>query len=210
MNIEHNPLENDSLKNQQFTDSSLVGLTRASVGLAIIALGLCGFVYSSVATGLGQVIFPHQANGSLIVKNDQVLGSSLVAQPFVQAQYFYPRPSASNYDPMAMAGSNLARTNPVLHQAVEERLNKIAAQEQIEKSKIPTDLVTASGSGIDPEISMQSTFIQVKRVANARQISEQEVVKLVQQYTVQPTFGILGEARVNVLELNLALDQIGK
>ena len=144
------------------------------------------------------------------MENDQVLGSGLVAQPFVQAQYFHPRPSASNYDPMAMAGSNLARTNPVLHQAVEERLNKIAAQEQIEKSKIPADLVTASGSGIDPEISMQSAFIQVKRVANARQISEQEVVKLVQQYTVQPTFGILGEARVNVLELNLALDQIGK
>ena len=89
-------------------------------------------------------------------------------------------------------------------------MNKIAVQEQIEKSKIPADLVTASGSGIDPEISVQSAFIQVKRVAQLRQISEQEVTKLVQQYTVQPTFGILGEARVNVLELNLALDHIGK
>ena len=109
-----------------------------------------------------------------------------------------------------MAGSNLARTNPVLHQAVEERLNKIVAQEQIEKSKIPADLVTASGSGIDPEISMQSAFIQVKRIANARQISEQAVMELLQKQSIQPTFGILGEARVNVLELNLALDQIGK
>ena len=109
-----------------------------------------------------------------------------------------------------MAGSNLARTNPVLHQAVEERLNKIEAQEQIEKSKIPADLVTASGSGIDPEISMQSAFIQVKRVANARQIPEQAVMELLQKQSIQPTFGILGEARVNVLELNLALDQIGK
>ena len=156
------------------------------------------------------MIFPHQANGSLIVEKDRVVGSSLVAQPFVQAQYFQSRPSASNYDPMAMAGSNMARTNPALHQAVDERLNQIAAQEQIEKSKIPADLVTASGSGIDPEISVQSALIQVKRVAQARQISEQDVLKLVQQHTVQPTLGILGAERVNVLELNLALDHIGK
>ena len=111
---------------------------------------------------------------------------------------------------MAMAGSNMARTNPALHQAVDERLNQIAAQEQIEKSKIPADLVTASGSGIDPEISVQSALIQVKRVAQARQISEQDVLKLVQQHTVQPTLGILGAERVNVLELNLALDRMAK
>lgn len=199
-----------NIENNQLIDSSLTGLTRASVGLSIVALGLCGFMYSSVATGLGQVIFPHQANGSLIVEKDRVVGSSLVAQPFVQAQYFQSRPSASNYDPMAMAGSNMARTNPALHQAVDERLNQIAAQEQIEKSKIPADLVTASGSGIDPEISVQSALIQVKRVAQARQISEQDVLKLVQQLTVQPTLGILGAERVNVLELNLALDRMAK
>lgn len=199
-----------NIENNQLIDSSLTGLTRASVGLSIVALGLCGFMYSSVATGLGQVIFPHQANGSLIVEKDRVVGSSLVAQPFVQAQYFQSRPSASNYDPMAMAGSNMARTNPALHQAVDERLNQIAAQEQIEKSKIPADLVTASGSGIDPEISVQSALIQVKRVAQARQNSEQDVLKLVQQHTVQPTLGILGAERVNVLELNLALDRMAK
>ena len=136
------------------------------------------------------------------------MGSRLVAQPFVQAKYFKPRPSAANYDPMEMAGSNLSRTNPALYQAADERLNKISVQEQIEKSKIPADLVTTSGSGIDPEISVQSAFIQVKRVANARQLSEQDVLKLVQEHTVQPTLGILGKSRVNVLELNLALDQI--
>ena len=210
MNIENDALQNNPLEKSQLVDSSLAGLTRASIGLTIVALGLCGFVYSSVAAGLGQMIFPHQANGSLIVEKDRVVGSSLVAQPFVQAQYFQSRPSASNYDPMAMAGSNMARTNPALHQAVDERLNQIAAQEQIEKSKIPADLVTASGSGIDPEISVQSALIQVKRVAQARQISEQDVLKLVQQHTVQPTLGILGAERVNVLELNLALDHIGK
>ena len=210
MNIEHYADKNDSLENQQLMDSSWADLTRASVGLSIVALTLCGFVYSLVATGLGQVIFPDQANGSLILENDRVVGSRLVAQPFIQTQYFQPRPSAAHYDPMAMAGSNMAVTNPALHQAIDARLNKIAVQEQIEKSKIPVDLVTASGSGIDPEISVQSAFIQVKRVAQVRQISEQEVTKLVQQYTEQPTFGILGEARVNVLELNLALDHIGK
>lgn len=209
MNTEHELLQSNSLEKSQLVDLSLTGLTRASVGLSIVALGLCGFVYSSVATGLGQVIFPHQANGSLIVEKDRVVGSSLVAQPFVQAQYFQSRPSASNYDPMAMAGSNMARTNPALHQAVDERLNQIAVQEQIEKSKIPADLVTTSGSGIDPEISVQSALIQVKRVAQARQISKQDVLKLVQQHKVQPTLGILGVERVNVLELNLALDQIG-
>ena len=205
MNIENNPL-----KDHQLIDSSIGELARGSIGLTVIALGLCGFVYSAAATGLGQVLFPDQANGSMIIENDRVLGSSLVAQPFVQTQYFHPRPSASKYDPMAMAGSNMARTNPELNKIVDERLNHISAQEQVEKSRIPADLVTASGSGIDPEISVQSAMIQVKRIANARHLSEPIVMKLVQEYTIQPNFGLLGKARVNVLELNLALDQIGK
>lgn len=205
MNIENNPL-----KNHQLIDSSIGELARGSIGLTVIALGLCGFIYSAAATGLGQVLFPDQANGSMIIENDQVLGSSLVAQPFVQAQYFHPRPSASKYDPMTMAGSNMARTNPELNKIVDERLNHIAVQEQVEKSRIPADLVTASGSGIDPEISVQSAMIQVKRIANERHLSEPIVMKLVQEYTIQPSFGLLGKARVNVLELNLALDQIGK
>ncbi len=108
---------------------------RASFGMTIIALGLCGFVYSAAATSLGQMLFPKQANGSLIVENNQVIGSRLVAQPFAQVQYFHPRPSAANYDPMAMAGSNMARTNPELQKAIEERLNRIAAKEQIENLK---------------------------------------------------------------------------
>ena len=205
MNIENNPL-----KDHQLIDSSIGELARGSIGLTVIALGLCGFVYSAAATGLGQLLFPDQANGSMIIENDRVLGSSLVAQPFVQAQYFHPRPSASKYDPMTMAGSNMARTNPELNKIVDERLNHIAVQEQVEKSRIPADLVTASGSGIDPEISVQSAMIQVKRIANERHLSEPIVMKLVQEYTIQPSFGLLGKARVNVLELNLALDRIGK
>ena len=199
-----------NMQNHQLADSSWGEKLRASFGMTIIALGLCGFVYSAAATSLGQMLFPKQANGSLIVENNQVIGSRLVAQPFAQVQYFHPRPSATNYDPMAMAGSNMARTNPELQKAIEERLNRIAAKEQIEKSKIPADLVTASGSGIDPEISVQSAMIQVKRIAHARHMPEQNIEKLIQSHTVQPIFGILGQARVNVLELNLALDRGGK
>lgn len=199
-----------NIENNQLIDSSMAELVRGSLGLTVIALGLCGFLYSSVATGLGQTIFPDQANGSMMIENNQIVGSSLVAQPFTQAQYFHPRPSAANYDPMAMAGSNMARTNPELNKIINERLNKISTQEQIDPSKIPADLVTASGSGIDPEISVQSAMIQVKRIAQARHLADQDVIKLVQEQAVQPTFGVLGQARVNVLELNLALDRVGK
>lgn len=104
----------------------------------------------------------------------------------------------------------MARTNPELDKVIAERLNQIAAQEQIEKSEIPADMVTASGSGIDPEISVQSAMIQANRIAHTRHMPEQEIAKLIQAHTVQPTFGILGQARVNVLELNLALDRGGK
>lgn len=199
-----------NIENNQRIDSSMAELVRGSLGLTVIALGLCGFIYSSVATGVGQVIFPDQANGSMMIENNQIVGSRLVAQPFTQAQYFHPRPSAANYDPMAMAGSNMARTNPELNKIINERLNKTSAQEQIDPSKIPADLVTASGSGIDPEISVQSAMIQVKRIAQARHFADQDVIKLVQEQAVQPTFGVLGQARVNVLELNLALDRVGK
>ncbi|WP_353168532.1 potassium-transporting ATPase subunit KdpC [Acinetobacter sp.] len=194
----------------QVLDLSLSSLIRASIGLTVVALGLCGFVYSSAATGLGQLSFPEQANGSMLIENNQVLGSRLVAQPFQKVQYFQARPSAAHYDPMNMAASNMARTNPELQHIVAERMDKIARLDQIEKSKIPADLVTASGSGIDPDISVQSAMIQVKRVAKARHLTEENVAQLVQEYTTQPTFGIFGQARVNVLALNLALDRLGK
>lgn len=194
----------------QVVDLSLSSLIRASIGLTVVALGLCGFVYSSAATGLGQLSFPEQANGSMLIENNQVLGSRLVAQPFQQVQYFQARPSAAHYDPMNMAASNMARTNPELQHIVAERMDKIARLDKIEKSKIPADLVTASGSGIDPDISVQSAMIQVKRVAKARHLTEENVAQLVQEYTTQPTFGIFGQARVNVLALNLALDRLGK
>ena len=200
----------NTLNTQHLLQPSYASLLRASIGLTIVSLGLCGFLYSATVTGLGQLLFPAQANGSLIELDGKILGSSLVAQPFTDPKYFQPRPSAANYDPMAMAGSNMARTNPELTKIIEQRIADIEARDHIEGRQIPSDLVTASGSGIDPEISLKSAMIQVQRVAAARHLSDQQVIELIQQYTLKPTFGVLGQERINVLELNLALDQIKK
>ena len=198
----------NTLNTQHLLQPSYASLLRASIGLTIVSLGLCGFLYSATVTGLGQLLFPAQANGSLIELDGKILGSSLVAQPFTDPKYFQPRPSAANYNSMAMAGSNMARTNPELTKIIEQRIADIEARDHIEGRQIPSDLVTASGSGIDPEISLKSAMIQVKRVAEARHLSGQQVIELIQQYTLKPTFGVLGQERINVLELNLALDQI--
>ena len=200
----------NTVNTQHLLQPSYASLLRASIGLTIVSLGLCGFLYSATVTGLGQLLFPAQANGSLIELDGKILGSSLVAQPFTDPKYFQPRPSAANYDPMAMAGSNMARTNPELTKIIEQRIADIEARDHIEGRQIPSDLVTASGSGIDPEISLKSAMIQVKRVAEARHLSDQQVIELIQEYTLKPTFGVLGQERINVLELNLALDQIKK
>jgi len=198
----------NTVNTQHLLQPSYASLLRASIGLTIVSLGLCGFLYSATVTGLGQLLFPAQANGSLIELDGKILGSSLVAQPFTDPKYFQPRPSAANYNSMAMAGSNMARTNPELTKIIEQRIADIEARDHIEGRQIPSDLVTASGSGIDPEISLKSAMIQVKRVAEARHLSGQQVIELIQQYTLKPTFGVLGQERINVLELNLALDQI--
>ena len=198
----------NTVNTQHLLQPSYASLLRASIGLTIVSLGLCGFLYSATVTGLGQLLFPAQANGSLIELDGKILGSSLVAQPFTDPKYFQPRPSAANYDPMAMAGSNMARTNPELTKIIEQRIADIEARDHIEGRQIPSDLVTASGSGIDPEISLKSAMIQVQRVAEARHLSDQQVIELIQEYTLKPRFGVLGQERINVLELNLALDQI--
>ena len=198
----------NTVNTQHLLQPSYASLLRASIGLTIVSLGLCGFLYSATVTGLGQLLFPAQANGSLIELDGKILGSSLVAQPFTDPKYFQPRPSAANYNSMAMAGSNMARTNPELTKIIEQRIADIEARDHIEGRQIPSDLVTASGSGIDPEISLKSAMIQVQRVAEARHLSDQQVIELIQEYTLKPTFGVLGQERINVLELNLALDQI--
>lgn len=188
--------------------SSLGAYLRAALGLAVVTLLLCGFLYSLVATGLGQLLFPQQASGSLIEVNQKLVGSRLVAQPFVSDGYFHPRPSASNYNVMTMSGSNLALSNPELIKQIQQRQLSIAQKEHVPLSSIPSDLVTSSGSGIDPEISLAAAQLQIPRIAAQRQISTATVEALLMQQLQQPTWGMLGQARVNVLQLNLALDHV--
>jgi len=181
---------------------------RASFGLLIFTLVSCGAVYSAIATGAGQVLFHNQANGSLIEINHKVLGSKLVAQPFVGETYFHPRPSAVAYDPMSMGATNLALTNPELQKQIDAQILAVKKQDHTGNNPIPSDLVTKSGSGIDPHISPESAQIQVARVAQARHLDPKVVEELLQKHIEPVQFGVLGQARVNVLELNIALDQL--
>lgn len=182
------------------------GLLRPAIGLALATLLLFGLGYSLLATGIGRALFPAQAQGSVIVRDGVVVGSSLVAQPFADARYFAPRPSAASYDPMALAGSNQARTNPDLRAAIDEGVAAVAAREGIAAAAVPGELVTRSGGGIDPHVSPEGARVQVARVAAARGLSPGAVQAIVDAHTEAPTFGLLGAPRVNVLLLNLALD----
>lgn len=182
------------------------GGLRASIAFACVILLGMGLLYSLAGTAIGRVFFPQQATGSIVMRDGKAVGSSLVAQPFKGAGYFQPRPSAAGYDPMAAAGSNLARTNPDLRTRMAEASALVAAHEGIAGKEVPIDLVTQSGSGLDPHISPAGAQVQIARVARARGLDPQLVSKLVAKHTQGPQLGVLGQARVNVLQLNLALD----
>jgi len=182
----------------------------AIVSLAIFTL-LTGIIYPGLITGIAQVIFPHQANGSLITHNGQVIGSQLIGQQFDDPRYFWDRLSATSpfpYNASASTGSNLGPTNPALTEEIKARIAALQSADPGNKSPIPVDLVTSSGSGLDPDISVAAALFQVPRVARTRGLSNDVVQALVNKYTKGRTLGILGEPRVNVLELNLALDAI--
>ncbi|RPJ38192.1 MAG: potassium-transporting ATPase subunit KdpC [Chloroflexi bacterium] len=172
---------------------------------------LTGLLYPAVITGLAQLIFPYQANGSLITRNGQVVGSALIGQPFNEPKYFWGRPSATGgqpYNAAASSGSNLGPTNPALGEQVSERIAALKAADPGNNQPIPVDLVTASASGLDPDISIAAAQYQAARVARERGISLEQVQTLIDQNTTGRQFGILGEPRVNVLRLNLALDEL--
>jgi K+-transporting ATPase ATPase C chain len=179
-----------------------------SIMFMIVFIVVCGLVYPAVATFAGGALFPQQAEGSLIRQGGRIIGSSLVAQPFAGDGYFVPRPSSSKYDPMSMAGSNMAPSNPDLRKLYGDRAAEVAKREGIEAIKVPADLVAASGSSIDPHISPAAAAVQVARVARARGLAPAAVQDLVAAHTEAPTWGVLGQSRVNVLELNLALDAL--
>lgn len=182
---------------------------RAATVILILLTLITGVAYPMAVTGIAQVAFPRQANGSLIVKDGQAVGSELIGQPFDAPNYFWGRLSATRpfpYNAAASSGSNLGPTNPALVEAVQARVKALHDAENT--WPIPVDLVTASGSGLDPDISVAAALYQVPRVACARGLSQAQVKALVREYTQARQWGVLGEPRVNVLRLNLALDSV--
>ena len=170
---------------------------------------ITGVAYPLVVTGVAQVLFPSQANGSLIAKDGKPIGSTLIGQSFDDPKYFWGRPSATSPQPnnaLSSSGSNLGPTNPALTDAVKQRIEALRAADPANTAAVPVDLVTASGSGLDPEISPAAAAYQVSRVAKVRGLSESQVRAMVSMATTGRQFGMLGEPRVNVLKLNLALD----
>lgn len=183
-------------------------LRPALVALTALTL-ITGFLYPLVITGIAQILFPRQANGSLILIDGKPVGSSLIGQPFAAPKYFWGRPSATSpfpYNAAASSGSNLGPTNDALIKAVQARIDALKAVDPGNPLPIPVDLVTASASGLDPHISPAAAEYQVRRIARVRGLDETDVRRLVAQHMEGRQLGVLGEPRVNVLTLNLALD----
>jgi K+-transporting ATPase ATPase C chain len=191
----------------------MLTMIRSAVMTLLVFTILTGLVYPMVVTGLAQTIFPHQANGSIITKNGKAVGSELLGQQFEDAKYFWGRLSATTpclYNAGSSSGSNLGPNNPDLMKAVQARIQSLHEADPGNTTKIPVDLVTSSGSGLDPHISPAAAAFQVQRVANIRGIEAAKISALVAANTEDRQFGILGEPVVNVLKLNLALDELGQ
>ncbi|HEY4232067.1 MAG TPA: potassium-transporting ATPase subunit KdpC [Lacipirellulaceae bacterium] len=184
---------------------------RSVVLMFVLLTVITGVAYPLLVTVVAQIVFPYQANGSLIIRDGKLVGSELIGQTFDDPKYFWGRPSATSAFPdnaSASSGSNLGPTNPAQFDAVRSRIDAIKKVQPESTAPIPIDLVTASASGLDPQVSPAAAEYQVARVANARGLSYEQVRKLVAQNTDDRTFGLLGEPRVNVLKLNLALDDL--
>lgn len=183
---------------------------KTSILFTIVTTVLLGLGYPLFVTGIAAVIFPHQAAGSLILKDGQVIGSELLAQSFTSDKYFHPRPSAAGngYDATASGGSNLAQSNTKLVQRIQGDIDKLSKENP--GKPVPIDMVTTSGSGLDPDITPEAAYFQAPRVAKARGLSEDRVRQLVELHITGRQLGVLGEARVNVLLLNLDLDKLVK
>lgn len=189
---------------------SVTAQLRPALMTLLLLTIITGLLYPLAVTGVAQALFPRQANGSLIVQNGQVLGSSLIGQPFDDLKYFWSRPSATSpfpYNAAASGGSNLGPTNPALIKAVQDRVATLTAADPDNPLPIPVDLITATGSGLDPHLSPAAADYQVRRVARARGMDEDVVRRLVAEHTEGRQWGVLGEPRVNVLLVNLALDR---
>src|SRR5262245_47983463 len=187
----------------------MIAHLRPALMSLILLTFITGVAYPLLVTGIAQLVFPFQANGSLVVRDGKVVGSALIGQPFDDPKHFWGRPSATSpygYNAGASSGSNLSPTNPAQISAVQGRVDVLRAADPDNKAPIPVDLVTASGSGLDPHISPGAALYQVPRVARERKLSPDAVRALVERHTEGRQLGFLGEPRVNVLALNLALD----
>lgn len=184
-------------------------LIRPAVSLFVLMSVVTGLLYPALVTGLAQAAFPKQANGSLILKDGKPVGSSLIGQNFSDPKYFWGRPSATSpmpYNASNSGGSNLGPLNPALIDAVKGRLDALKAADPDNKAAVPVDLVTASASGLDPHVSVAAVRYQAARVARVRGLAPDVMNRLIAEHTEDRLFGLFGEVRVNVLELNLALD----
>lgn len=186
---------------------------RPAVFLVLLLTLITGLLYPLLTTTLAQWMFPQQANGSLLLEQGSVRGSAQIGQNFSRADYFQGRPSATGdrpYNSLASSGSNLAGSNPALDQAVSQRVAALRAANPQASQQVPVDLVTASASGLDPQISPQAAYWQVDRIASARRLPREVVKRLIDENTTTPRPAFLGEPGVNVLALNLALDKLSR
>ena len=183
---------------------------RTSIRFTIVTTLLVGLGYPLLVTGIAEAVFPRKAAGSLILKDGQVIGSELLAQSFTSDKYFHPRPSAAGngYDATSSGGSNLAQSNKVLIDRIQGSIAKLSQENP--GHPVPIDLVTTSGSGLDPDITPDAAYFQAPRVAKARGVSEERIRELIDEHITRRQLGVLGEPRVNVLDLNLDLDKIAK
>jgi K+-transporting ATPase ATPase C chain len=181
---------------------------KRAVLFTIVTMVLFGFGYHGLMWGIGRLLFPAQAEGSLIRRTDgTIAGSSLIAQKFTRPEYFHSRPSAVDYNAASTGGSNYGPSNPDHLTAVKERLDAVVATEGVDGSQVPSEMITASGAGLDPHIPPRAAELQVARVARARGVDAGRVRELVRAHTRGPALGVFGRERVNVLELNLDLDK---
>lgn len=188
--------------------------TQISIALKFLFIMtiLTGIIYPVFFTGIAQVAFREKSNGSLITKNGKIIGSSLIGQKFDSSAYFWSRPSAVDYNPVPSGASNFGPTSTKLITLVSQRKSAFISNNEVkDTTSVPLEMIFASGSGLDPQTSVEAVLMQVKRIANARKFNnsqEQKVLDLINQHTRKPQFGLLGEERINILQLNIALDEI--
>jgi potassium-transporting ATPase KdpC subunit len=206
----HSTMTTDPAVSVTQTQTGTHSVWRTSIRFTVVTTLLLGLGYPLLVTGIAGTLFPRKAAGSLILKDGQVIGSELLAQSFTSDKYFHPRPSlaGNGYDATSSGGSNLAQSNKTLVVRIQGSIDKLAKENP--GKPVPIDLVTASGSGLDPDITPDAAFFEAPRVAQARGISEERVQQLIEANITKRQFGVLGEPRVNVLDLNLALDGLAK